>query len=674
MKNKITKLFYIVMIGGVFGNVNAQISNKPSEVNVDNKEVIENLAKKFEEQHSVNYAKALEIAKEQGMPLKGSYSNGAIYELVGYNEESGKLKYYTTFNNKATKSGIQTARVQHLHNGGSLGLNIEGQGINIGVWDGGQIYAAHNDLGVGRVTTKDNSSTISLHATHVAGTIAANGSSNNGQLKGMAPQSNLWANDWVNDLAEMTTQAGQGLLVSNHSYGAVYEALGLHNNPSEFGRYMSDAKNLDAMLFLNEFYLPVYAAGNARNGMLNMAETGMVYFNTAKGGDDLMHGDAVSKNAVVVAAVEGITDYAQPSDVVMSNFSQWGPTDDFRIKPDISSKGVGVLSTGISNPTASVTQQGTSMAAPSVTGVFALWQQYFKALYPTKGKMRAATVKALMAISADEAGSYKIGNNPSIISGEGPDHRFGWGLINAKKGAEILRDSKTSTRVGESVVEELTLSQGQTYTLVVSTDGKSPLKAAIAWTDPAGNIMTGNDNSTPVLVNDLDLRIVRSNGQEVLPWALNRGAWNNIFAAKMDNIVDPIEVVEYKGAATGLAAEGDYTIKVTHKGTLNGGSQKFSLIVSGIKMTVSNKTTDIKDLKVFPNPTTDVVNISGDIIDIADAKVEIFDTTGKKVYDNPYLFYNVDNASIDISGLQSGVYMLKLTTNTASQTVKIIRK
>src|SRR5690606_29318650 len=146
-------------------------------------------------------------------------------------------------------------------------------------------------------------------------------------------------------------------------------------------RYTSEARNLDLMLFTAYNYLPVYAAGNDRNGGYYNGQT--YYFNTARGGADLMHGDAVSKNAVVVAAVEGVTNYQQPSDVVMSSFSQWGPTDDFRIKPDISAKGVAVKSVGILSNSDTETNNGTSMAAPSVTGVFALWQQYYKQKYPT---------------------------------------------------------------------------------------------------------------------------------------------------------------------------------------------------------------------------------------------------------------------------------------------------
>jgi len=648
MKNKITKLFLVLTLSGFAAH--AQTPEERQQIVKDyDLEKLKSLENQFREDYEKNYEKAVKIAREKGMPIEGVDDEGRKFTLEGVIEGTDNLKYYKSNNNTATKSSIQTARVQHLHNGGSLGLNIEGQTMILGIWDGGAVYAGHNSLGVSRVTSKDGSATIDDHASHVAGTMIANNSISD--LKGMAPQGSLWSNNWSNDKAEMTSQASQGLLVSNHSYGTDYAAAGFQNTPGVFGRYMQDARELDLLLFTADNYLPVIAAGNARGDG----------YNTARGGADLMHGDAVAKNAVVVAAIDGITDYTQASDAVMSSFSQWGPTDDFRIKPDISAKGVNVKSVGISGASATATQQGTSMAAPSVTGVFALWQHYYKTLYPTKVKMRAATVKALMAISADEAGTA-----------DGPDARFGWGVINAKVGAEILRDSKGAEPA--SVVAEEVLANGAVHEITVETDGLLPLKAAIAWTDPAGNVVSTTDSPNPVLINDLDLRIVRPNGQEVLPWALNK-SWANQFTSRTDNNADPIEVVEYKGQATGVAPAGTYTIRVTHKGTLTNNSQKFSLIVSGIKKNgVSRDEKTFDNLNVYPNPTNNVVNISADLISIADADVQIFDMNGKKVYSNDSLFYNTNSASIDISNLSTGMYVLKLTTNTISQSIKVVKK
>lgn len=674
MKNKITKLFVVLMLSGFVANAQTDEKMKANVVGYD-QEWLKNFEKEQRNRWDRNYELALKIARDKDLPVLGLDEDGNYFELVGLIEDTGELKYYKTsrirvkenvlFNNTSTKSSIQTARVQHLHDGTSTGgVIVEGQTMIVGEWDGGSVYAAHSSLGTNRVTQKDNSTgdvtadgTGIAHASHVAGTMVANNSDST--IKGMAPQASLWANNWIQDISEMTSQAGQGLLTSNHSYGVGYYQSGFHNNPAPLGRYNSDSRILDQLLYNAEYYLPVYAAGNDRNGEWTGSQ--YVYFNTSKGGLDLLYGEGASKNNVVVAAVEGVTDYQQSSNVVMSSFSNWGPTDDFRIKPDISAKGVNVKSVGVVNTASTAVMDGTSMAAPSVTGVFTLWQQYFKQLYPTKGMMRAATVKALMAISADEAGTA-----------DGPDPMFGWGLINAARGAEILRDSKPA--ISKSVVSELELTNGQEYQITVNVDGTQPLKAAIAWTDPAGVVKSQGDDSTPDLVNDLDLRIIRPNNQEALPWALN-DKWNNIYAAKKDNTVDPIEVVEYKGAATGVASPGTYTIKVSHKGTLTNGSQKFSLIIYGFEeKDASTKKTIFDNLVVYPNPVSGVLNISADLISIANANVKIYDITGKQVYENGNLFYNTNMAAIDISSLNSGVYMLKIETDNTDQTIKVIKK
>lgn len=679
MKNKITKLSLILAFSSF-----ALSAQTKEDVNLTIKDYdlakLNKLAKEFSTKYKKDYERAVGIATAKGLPLNGVDGEGRYYELVGLKDGTEDLKYYVAFNstktnqvlfnNSATNSSIQTGRVQHLHNGGSLGLNLEGQGVTVGEWDGGAVYAGHVSIGASRVTNKDNSNSFDDHATHVAGTMIANNQIPD--IKGMAPQGMLWSNNFNNDLPEMTTQAGEGLILSNHSYGANYEFYNFHNDPTDFGRYTGESRNLDLLLYTADKYLPVYAAGNGRNGLVNNAQTGYIYFNTTKGGDDLMHGDAVSKNAVVVAAINGITEYTQPSDVIMSDFSQWGPTDDFRIKPDISAKGVSVKSSITGSSTATDTYPGTSMAAPAITGVFALWQQYHKLLYPTKGFMRAATVKALMAISADEAGSYKnAGSNQVNVSGEGPDHRFGWGVINAKRGAEILRDSKPA--VAATVVTEAELANGATYEITVITDGSMPLKAAISWTDPAGNIINGIDNVQKALVNDLDLRIIRPNGTEVLPWALNK-SWSNIFASRMDNDVDPLEVVDYRGPVSGVASAGTYTIRVTHKGQLVNGTQKFSLIVYGISETASTENNIFDNLNVYPNPTNDYVTISADLVSIAGAKIKLYDVVGKLIYSEDNLFYNTNSAQINLAGLNSGVYMLNIENGNLKQTVKVVKK
>lgn len=77
---------------------------------------------------------------------------------------------------------------------------------------------------------------------------------------------------------------------------------------------------------------------------------------------------------------------------------------------------------------------------------------------------------------------------------------------------------------------------------------------------------------------------------------------------------------------------------------------------------------DIANLKVYPNPTKDIVNISyKESID----KVEVYSMLGQRVLESQSSDTNV---SLDLSQLSSGTYMLKIVVGESSQLVKVIKK
>src|SRR5690606_3891970 len=141
--------------------------------------------------------------------------------------------------------------------------------------------------------------------------------------------------------------------------------------------YDSRARQIDNITFNNPYYLPVVSAGNDRGETTAPGSTQ----NAAKAGYDLIFGHGNAKNALTVAAVGQVLNYTGASSVPLSSFSSWGHSDDGRIKPEISMKGVYVRSTLDTNDTAYGFMSGTSMASPGVTGVITLLQQYHNHLY-----------------------------------------------------------------------------------------------------------------------------------------------------------------------------------------------------------------------------------------------------------------------------------------------------
>lgn len=566
-------------------------------------------------------------------------------------------------------SSIQTSRVQNLHNGSAIDRVIKGENMILGIWDGGQPLADHQNLGTSRIINKDDEFTTGNnqgaiqnginHATHVAGTMIGNGSGNI-FAKGIAPNGVLWANTWDNDLTEMTIEAAEGLLVSNHSYGINNRSY--INLPGTFGRYTTLSRGIDMLTYNADMYLPVFAAGNDRNGIY--VGGNLVVLNPAKSGNDLLTHEMVAKNPIVVSAVEGITSYIKEpngaNNVVMSVFSQWGPTDDFRIKPDISSKGVKVFSctgTGISSYSV---LSGTSMAAPSVAAVFGLWQEIHRIYWPSanldSGFMKAASLKALMAHTASEAGDS-----------EGPDSKFGWGLINAEAGAKLLKEAIED----KAVFKEHTLLNYQQIEYDVTLDGTQSLITTICWTDPAANPVEISESTIPVLINDLDLRIINTHNNTIYyPWKLNK-SWSNISTQRGDNDVDPIEQVVYYDPLTGVAPAGNYKIRITHKRELSDAYQNFSLIISGgitgfdYTLDVENK--ELDKIVLFPNPTYDFLNITNLNYD----KIEMFDITGKQIYCQFYL--DSDFVKIDLRDVASGSYFMKLYVKNTGKVFKIVK-
>jgi hypothetical protein len=455
---------------------------------------------------------------------------------------------------------------------GILGLNLRGAGMIVGVWDAGEVDL-HPELDT-RLIFREPAN-LSQHATHVTGTILASGI--NPSAKGMAPFAKAITHYYNDDYLEMfdaATSATDAMIISNHSYGSItgwYLSGGWKwsgdttiskNEDYRFGLYSHDAEAIDYIANLAPYYTMVWAAGNDR------WEVGDGTYPRDGGneGYDCIIPEAVAKNNIVIGAVHKVLNYTDASSVPMSWFSSFGPTDDGRIKPDLVADGVGVFSTITGG--AYTVADGTSMATPNATGSFVLLQELYKKLHANK-VMRSATLKALAIHSAREAGDA-----------DGPDYRFGWGLIDTEAAANVLlKEDGVNVRV-----EELILTNDGSYSLNLEPVPNKKITATIVWTDPMatspGDLL---DPQTPMLINDLDIRIIDGDGNEFFPWILDP-ANPPAPATKGDNFRDNVEKLEID-----LPEDKTYQLVVTHKGSLVD-PQNFSLILTHESKLTTSKT------------------------------------------------------------------------------------
>ncbi len=468
---------------------------------------------------------------------------------------------------KTDNAGVASSiGVNQLRSGGSLGIDILGADLKVGVWDGGRIRNSHVEFG-DRVQNSDGASANSNHATHVMGTIVASGV--NSSARGMAPESLVVAYDFDNDLSEMTNLARPDqttLLLSNHSYGTLAGwdqgsngTWTWYGDPSisttedyKFGFYDSRSRLWDQLAYNAPYYTIVKSAGNDRADTGDGSRPPDGPYNSIS-----TYGNA--KNIITVGAVSKVLNYSGPQSVQMSNFSSWGPTDDGRIKPDLVAPGVNIFSTSSSSDDSYSQLNGTSMAAPAITGGLSLLQQLYSQV--NNGNfMRAATLKALAIHTAKEAGSLP-----------GPDYQFGWGLLDVEAGAKfILYVDGTNNQIIEGNILNNEVFEVELYPVA-----NEKITATLVWTDPAGTPPPNSLNpNTLMLVNDLDLRIVDEEGVEQFPWVLNPSS-PGLGASRADNFRDNVEKIEFDSPLPRK-----YFLRVKHKGPLTNGQQNFSLIIS----------------------------------------------------------------------------------------------
>ena len=523
------------------------------KVRIHNK--LSGLVQTLEAKYGRERQEAHDKAKAFGLPVREDLPNGGVVELQSLKD--GPPQYNIT-DNSVSADTISTDEVWPT---GGNDLSLDGSTILLGIWDGGSVRSTHQEFG-SRVTQKDSPASQSGHSTGVAGTMIATGIT--WQAKGMAFTADLDAYDWTDDLSEMASAASNEMRISNHSYGYIrgwywgdLQPTGTNQwywlgntgvsqtEDYRFGLYESSARDADEVVYEAVYHLPVWSAGNDRDDVPASQPISHKVWNGSwvdsttvrdqdggTSGYDSVGSRKTAKNILTVGAIDDIAGgYTEPNDVVMSVFSGYGPTDDGRIKPDIVANGVGLVTTYNRNDADYVSYSGTSFSSPSVAGSLGLLQQLHEDLNGTNQPLWASTYKALVIHTADEAGDD-----------DGPDYRFGWGLMNTLSAARLLTNNAVWN--SKAHIKEVTLPNDDYIEFNVTADTNQPLRVTMCWTDPPGPTQPAQlDPTNSVLVNDLDLRVITPGGVTTnFPWILNPSSPTNA-ATTGDNSRDNVEQV-----------------------------------------------------------------------------------------------------------------------------------
>ncbi len=538
------------------------------------------------------------LARERGWAWRIGRPDGSVQELAGV--ERGRPVYFTTHNAQAAISTGANLLQQ-------APFGLDGTGVTVGVWDGGAVRVSHREFNP-RATSLDGAGFID-HATHVAGTIA--GAGLDLPARGMAPAARIDSYDWNGDKTEMTARAAAApgepgkIQLSNHSYGYIagwnqvwggtpyrqWEWYGsgssASGNEPEFGLYNSYARDSDALAFSAPYYLMFRSAGNERSDnpqagqsvALSPGSSTVVTFDSSahpagdgayRGGFDNISFDSIAKNVITITSAgdavnEGLR---HPGAAYLNGFASCGPTDDGRIKPDLTANGDALYSAMSWDDDAYGTFSGTSMSSPNAAGTAALLIDQYGRSFPGAA-MRSSTLKGLLLHTADDLGQ------------PGPDYQYGWGLLNGTAAAELIRDHAAYPVKGR-MREDLVSSTSTTWNQEFIWDGISPIRATLVWTDPAGTSTSTADSRTARLRNNLDLKIIDPAGTTHRPWVMPFvGTWTeasmSLPAIRGINMVDNVEQV----LVSSPALSGNWRCVVSFQGTLANNQQAFSLLLSG---------------------------------------------------------------------------------------------
>jgi Subtilase family len=352
----------------------------------------------------------------------------------------------------------------------------------------------------------------------------------------------------------------QGARIHSNSWGDYGNATASYSQP---------ARDIDAFVYAHPDMLVIFNTGN--------------YYGATAPPASSLSSPGCAKNTIQVGGTRGSSGVRDDS-VVSGGLV--GPARDGRIKPDL--VGPAYVIAGDmdfdSNPAScdATPQPGTSWSAPTIAGAAALVRQYYTdGFYPTGIATAAnaitpsaALLKATLIAAARQVPVENYGAGHDFVSQPVPsdDQGFGFPVLDD---ALYFPGDKAKLRVFDVALAN-GLTQGSSTTQTINVAAGTPLKAVLVWTDPPGIARSGGD-TTPNLVNDLDLRVRTPSGD------VHFG--NEAIHAGQRDRINNVEAVTITAPVSGT-----YTFSIDATTIGSGPRQSYALVVTGDFVTTLQET------------------------------------------------------------------------------------
>ena len=403
----------------------------------------------------------------------------------------------------------------------------------------------------------------STHGEHVAGIIAANGTTADGAtgnekattyVKGVAPEAQILAMQVIDEFADENANDISRAIRDAVTLGAnaIQMSLGIGVTEQD----LTDEEQAAVQYATDHgVFVSISAGNNANAGSIIGSKTSNDISTAYSPKNDSTIGDpGAAASAMTVAAEKSAT--GDKSE--MDGFSSWGPMADYTLKPDISAPGDNVISTAIdptTNTQTYATESGTSMAGPYNAGAALLVMQKIKATRPDL--QGADLVKAVKLALMNAADPMKDINYPDTYISP---RRQGAGQIDVSKAGDLTVSAEGNKDAGSVSLGKI--GQTTSFTVTLTNHGKTAQNYVV---DTNGGPLTQvQDTSNGNTVHDQTL-IGATVNTDTANFTLAAGETKTVtFKLSLDNTVAANQLVE--GFLTFKAGDTSQTISVPYLG------------------------------------------------------------------------------------------------------------